>query len=312
MTILITGSSGFSGRALIQLLINQSEQDIIGIARGRQPVDREQNCVSFIACDLLDAPRVKDVIADAHPDTIVHLAGLNRDGRRDDFFAVNVTGTRNLLEAARLSNPSCRILIVSSSAVYGYAGQKPINEETPAKPIGDYGESKAAQEEVVMAEYRNYDTQITIARSFNLVGPGQVGSYVVAQIIPQIIEIERGERKTLTLNETRSCRDFIDIRDVVRAYHTLVSHPNFGHVCAGKIFNIASGTAYAVSDVISLIQEITNKKYIVSLPENPPVVPIPFQQGDISRMQKVTGWQPEISLKQSLEDMIIAERSKKD
>jgi GDP-4-dehydro-6-deoxy-D-mannose reductase len=128
--------------------------------------------------------------------------------------------------------------------------------------------------------------------------------------VKQVVEIEQGKREALELLETRSYRDFIDVRDAVRAYWALVSYTDFEHTSAGKVFNIGSGAAHSVSDVVSRVEEITGRTYVVDLPEDPPVVPIPFQQGDISRIRDVTGWRPEISLKQSLADMIEGERGR--
>jgi GDP-4-dehydro-6-deoxy-D-mannose reductase len=201
--------------------------------------------------------------------------------------------------------------VVSSSAVYGYAGRDPIGEETPLNPVADYGASKVAQEEVALAHHAETGAPVAIARPFNLVGPGQPETFLCGQIVKQVVEIERGQREHLSLQETRSYRDFIDVRDAVRAYWALAAHPDFGHASAGRVFNAGSGKPAAVSDVISLIEKITGRTYVVDLPEDPPVVQVPFQQAGISRIREVTGWRPEISLKESLADMIGAAQQKR-
>ena len=310
MKILITGASGFSGTALIRHLLAVGERDICGIVRSLPKNPDRDRQVRFVPCDLLDYQRVQEVIADVCPDRVVHLAGLNH-GTLDDLLMTNVTGTRNLLDAVQQTNPACRILVVSSSAVYGFAGQKPITENTCLKPISNYGVSKAAQEHVALMQHAINGAPIAIVRPFNLVGPGQPDSFICGRIVRQVVEIEQGERKNLELQETRSYRDFIDVRDAVRAYWALVSHSDFNHACSGTKFNIGSGTAHAVSDVISLVENTTGRQYVVTLPENPPRTPIPYQQGDNTLIRKVSGWHPKISLKDSLADMLAVARSGK-
>ncbi|OPY36108.1 MAG: UDP-galactose-4-epimerase [Methanoregula sp. PtaU1.Bin051] len=305
MTVLVTGATGFSGQALIRHLISAGERDIAWIARSLPKKTGPGPELRMAACDLTDREQVVKVLSRLRPDRIIHLAGLNR-GQTFDLFRANITGTENLLDAALETNPVCRILVVSSSAVYGYAGREPISEDTPLMPLGDYGSSKAAQEKVALERQAKRGAQVAIARTFNLVGPGQPETFVCGKIVKQALEIERGDRKNLDLFETRSYRDFIDVRDAVRAYWALVSRPDFDTTCSGKAFNAGSGTAHAVSDVISIVEEITGRTYVVDLPEDPPVVPIPYQQADISLIRKVTGWQPEISLKESLTDMLAA------
>jgi len=307
MTVLVTGATGFTGRALVRHLANVGGQALVGMAGNRRPVPLQQDGVAFVRCDLLDAAWVRDMVLSIRPDRVIHLAGLNR-GTPEELNQVNVTGTNNLLEAAYRADQVCRILVISSSAVYGFAGRKPIGEDTRLQPASAYGTSKAAMEQAALAFHASTGARIAIARPFNLTGPGQPDSFLCGQIVRQAVEIERGTRKKLDLLETSSHRDFIDVRDAVRAYWSLISHPDFERVCIGKAFNIGSGTTHAVSDVISLVEEITGRTYVVDMPEDPPIIPVPFQRADISRIRSITGWRPEISLKESLMDMIETAR----
>lgn len=310
MTVLVTGATGFSGRALLQFLDTLGRNDIAGIARTVPSEGKVDNQARLIACDITDRLRVTEVMQEIRPDYCIHLAGLTR-GEPFDLFRANITGTENLLDAVVTACPACRVLVISSSAVYGYAGNDPIGEDTPVKSLGDYGASKAAQEKVALDRYEKRGMQVAIARPFNLVGPGQPDSFLCGRIVRQVIEIERGERENLELLETRSYRDFIDVRDAVRAYSAIVLHQDFERACASKIFNVASGAATPVSRVIELAEEITGRTFVVELPEDPPVVAIPFQLGDISQIKRVIGWKPEISLKKTLEDMIEEERGRR-
>jgi GDP-4-dehydro-6-deoxy-D-mannose reductase len=221
-----------------------------------------------------------------------------------DLLKTNVVGTKNLLDMVLIGNAQCRILIISSSAVYGNAGNLPISEEIPCKPLSEYGISKTAQEILCSMYHRVRGAHIAVARPFNLIGPGQSSSFVCGRIISQLYQIQRGEREVIDLSEIISSRDFIDVRDTVAGYWSLVSHLKFEEICAGKSFNIGSGKTPKISQVIEYIEEITEEKYSVHLPDSPAQIQIHAQQADISRIQKITHWSPKISLKDSLRDML--------
>ncbi|MDO8872989.1 MAG: GDP-mannose 4,6-dehydratase, partial [Methanoregula sp.] len=205
-------------------------------------------------------------------------------------------------------NPDCRILVISSSAVYGYAGENAIAEDQPLKPLTEYGLSKATQDNLCQMYHKIRNCQVAIARPFNLIGPDQPASFVCGKIVQQVIEIEHGRRSSLDLMEIKSCRDFIDVRDVVSAYWALISHKKFREDCAGNAFNIGSGRATPVSTVIDLLQEITGKEYPLHLPVSSLSIAVPSQKSDNSRIHRITGWMPRISLKESLSDMLDAAR----
>ena len=163
-------------------------------------------------------------------------------------------------------------------------------------------------QETLCLNYNNSDAAIAIARPFNLAGPGQPESFVCGRIVKQVMEIEQKTRMAIELRETLSARDLIDVRDVVRGYWALVSHPDFTGDCAKKAFNLGSGNAYPVSTIISLIEQITGNQYKVQLPDTLPSIPVPTQRSDNTRISGLTGWKPEISLKETLRDMIAAAR----
>jgi GDP-4-dehydro-6-deoxy-D-mannose reductase len=261
-----------------------------------------------VSADLLDRARLFDVLSTVRPDGIIHLAGLNH-GSSKELLDANVAGTQNILDAAFRASPECRVLVIGSSAAYGYAGENPVTEDAPLRPLSDYGVSKAAQDALALAQYSDRSMQVSVARPFNLVGPGQPPTFVCGRIVQQVIEIEKRQRDALDILETSSCRDFIDVRDAVRAYFAILSHPEFSQQCAGRTFNIGSGITYTISAVISLIEGITGDRYTVRVPENPPVVPVPFLVSDTTRIRAITGWAAEIPLKESLRDMLDSARS---
>jgi len=301
MTLFITGAAGFTGKALIQYLVSKGELDTCGLVHRKQT--DLNNKINYVEGDLLDQKRIQKIMNDVCPDRIIHLAGIQK-GNLQDLLTTNIVGTQNLLEAAHSVKPSCRIVIVSSSAVYGYAGTAPISETIPAAPRSMYGISKATQEMVAGLDHVTHGSRITIVRPFNLIGPGQPETFVCGRIISQIAQIQSGLQTTLNLFETESRRDFIDVRDVVRAYEALVNHPDFETHCSGQIFNIGSGKTYNISEVINILEKITGTSYSINLSDSSQKILIPTQQSDNTRIEKITAWHPEISLEKSLSDML--------
>jgi len=306
MRVLVTGASGFTGNALIRFLIQNEDVEIIGITRGTNPRPIPNTSIRWITADLLDRDHLGEIVSSVLPDAVIHLAGLNH-GTPADLFTTNICGTQNILEATARANPESRILVTSSSAVYGYQGTSPITEASPFMPRTEYGVAKAAMEVLARMHHRVRGCRVAILRPFNLVGPGQTGAFICGKIVRQIVEIEKGKREVIELLETQSSRDFIDVRDLVRAYWALISHPSFSEGCAGNVFNIGSGRSCAITGVITTLEKITGKTYQVRLPSVPQRISIPSQQSDNTRISSVTGWTPQISLEKTLRDMIAAE-----
>jgi GDP-4-dehydro-6-deoxy-D-mannose reductase len=307
MKILITGASGFTGNQQINLLSAQEDISIVGVTREPCVSFPPLNMVSWVQGDILNKDAITKTISLVNPDAVIHLAGANH-GSLLDLLTTNVTGTQNILDAAIKSNPDCRILVISSSAVYGYAGENAIAEDQPLKPLTEYGLSKATQDNLCQMYHKTRDCQVAIARPFNLIGPNQPTSFVCGKIVQQVIEIEHRKRSSLDLQEIQSCRDFIDVRDAVSAYLSLISHKKFREDCAGKTFNVGSGKANSISTVIDLLQEITGKEYPLHLPTSSPLISVPSQKSDNSLIHRITGWIPKFPLKGSLSDMLDAAR----
>jgi nucleoside-diphosphate-sugar epimerase len=306
MKVLITGASGFTGKWMLRYIqgIAPQETELTGLVNSRMDVGIDSANINILKGNLLKRDQLEASISSVCPDRVFHLAGLNH-GALSDLLETNVVGTKNLLDTVLERNTQCRILVISSSAVYGNAGNLPISEESPYKPLSEYGISKTAQEILCSMYHQVRGAHIAVARPFNLVGPGQSSSFVCGRIISQVHQIRKGVKKGIDLSEIISGRDFIDVRDTVAGYWSLLTHPKFEQICAGKSFNIGSGKTYKISQVIEYIEEITGEKYSVYSPGSPSQIQIPTQQADISRIQEITNWSPKIPLKDSLRDMLI-------
>ena len=244
---------------------------------------------------------------DICPDAIIHLGGMTR-GDLGNLLQANVIGTKNILDAGYAANPDCRILVVSSSAVYGYPGEAPIPESTPLRPLSEYGISKMAQEALALMHHTQNGSHVCIARPFNLAGPGQPESFICGKLVRQVADIGQQKKTALDLLETSSSRDLIDVRDVIRGYWAIISYPDFSGKCSGRAFNLGSGSAYPVSAIIRTLEEMTNQHYPVNLPAEILQPSIPSQRSDNAQITSLTGWKPEISLAETLRDMLTAAR----
>jgi nucleoside-diphosphate-sugar epimerase len=309
MKILVSGANGFTGTYMMRFLSVLDDIVLTGLARKRSFSLANPTSKSCVSADLLDRDHLIEVLTEIRPDAIIHLAGKNH-GSFKDLIETNAVGTKNILDAGLKANSECRIIVVSSSAIYGYSIRSAIPEDTLPKPVSNYGVSKTTQDTLSLMYHEIDDAQVTVVRPFNLIGPDQTNLSVCGKIIEQIVEIEQGKKETLNLFEIISSRDFIDVRDVVKGYWALLSHPDFKHVCAGRAFNIGSGKTFAIKDVINLIEKITGDHYEIQVSEVHPQIHYQSQKSDNSRIYAATGWKPAILLEDSLKDMLNAARKK--
>lgn len=310
MKVLVTGASGFTGKALLGYLSSLPEVTLIGLTSSiPEKKIPDSHGIEWVHGDIRDGKSLEPLVHSVGPEWIIHLAALNY-GQLEEMLMTNAAGTGNLLSAARKANPASRVLVVSSSAVYGYAGTRPIAESAPLAPLSEYGVSKAAQELLALQHHAVHGMQIAVARPFNLIGPGQPESFVCGKIVEQVIRIENGMQVSLNLLDTQSARDFLDVRDAVAGYWAIIAHPEFSRACAGRAFNLGSGTPHSVAEVIAALETITGRHYPVTLPKKVPCSTIPTQQSDTSRIRSLTGWAPRIPLRDSLSDMLETARKK--
>lgn len=304
MRLFITGAAGFTGRYLIDEFVNNFHQEIeiYGLVHRYRTSEGQKGC-HYVEGDLLNSDRMDQIISDISPDYIVHLAGINR-GTTADLFNVNVVGTENVLNAVLRAAITPRILTVGSSAEYGYQGDDPIRENAPIQPLSTYGISKAASSMLAFLYMKKYRMGICIAKPFNITGPGQTKDFFCGNLISKILAFESGESDRIELINPESKRDYIDIRDVVRAYCQLICHPDFFSTCVGKLFNIGSGSNYSVMESFQIVEGIMGKKYPYHIMSSSQRDIIPSQRADFSFINAITGWQPKIKFSDSLRDMI--------
>jgi GDP-4-dehydro-6-deoxy-D-mannose reductase len=283
--VLITGAGGFAGTHLTARLASHGDEVV--------PLNE----------DVRDLDALREAISAARPSAIAHLAGLasvaETWGAERTVWDVNATGTLNLLLAARDAAPKARVLIVSSAEIYGVVPEErqPIGEDEPIVPRSPYGLSKAAAE--VVAEYSPLD--VTVARPFNHIGPGQDTRFAIPSFCAQIAEIERGSRPPrIEVGNLTARRDFSDVRDVVEAYRLLLEPGG----PAGP-FNIASGATHVIGDVLDRLLALASVPIAVIVDESR-LRPsdVPMLCGDATRVRDALGWAPSRELDATLADTL--------
>ena len=294
MRAFVTGGHGFVGPHLITHLR----------ASGDEVVAPDQRSL-----DLADADGLRAAIGDARPDAVYHLAALAHvgdswaDPRRT--FAVNATGTLHVLEAARACEVPPRLLLVGSAEVYGVVTptQLPLTEDTPLVPVTPYAASKVAAEYLGVQYHLGYGVPVVRARSFNHIGPGQHGSFVVADIARRVADAVRsGDRRPIRVGNLAARRDFTDVRDVVRAYRLLVERGT-----PGEAYNVCSGVGVAVEDLARLVLDVAEVDLELETdPELMRPVDVPVLVGDNAKISAATGWKPEVPLDDTLRDVVAA------
>ena len=302
MKALITGVNGFVGPYLVKHLVSNGFE-VFGIDRsGKKKVD---GCV-VDSCDVTDYAAVFAVVNLVKPDLIFHLAGqssVERSWKEPELTRkVHVLGTRNLLEAVVAGNLKPKVLIVSSAEVYGVPKRLPITEDHPLQPVTPYGESRVEQEKLALEYFRSKGVKLVISRSFNQTGPGQPPAFVCSDFAKQVVAVERGEKGAVVVGNLDVKRDFTDVRDAVVAYLLALQKGK-----PGEVYNICSGNNYSIRSVLDTLISFSAKSKsarIVSDVSKARRNDIPELVGDNTKFQQATGWKPEVSLDQTLSDLL--------
>jgi GDP-4-dehydro-6-deoxy-D-mannose reductase len=296
---LVTGAAGFVGRHLISHL-DAIGDEIVGI-------DREHGV------DLLEPDVLNGVLERARPEVVYHLGGWSDVGAswREPLatFRANAEGTLNLLEASRAAGAE-RVLIVSSADVYGRVSldELPLDEDAPFRPVTPYAASKVAADELGLQAWLGHGLPVVRVRAFNHLGPGQTTRFVGPAIAERIAlnELEGGE--VVPVGNLTPRRDFTDVRDVVRAYRLLMEHGE-----AGEAYNVCSGHDIAISELADrLISLALRPMRLEGAPALQRPVDVPILRGDYTKLHKTTGWQPEVTLDQTLRDVLEVARENAD
>ena len=299
--VLVTGSSGFAGSHLLDLLAGR--EDLVAWTRSTPPRDA-QALARWQQVDLLDRDRVRTLVRDVRPATVYHLAGSAHvaESLADPAtaFANNVLGTHHLFDALRRAGVHSRVVVAGSAAVYGWS-DVPLTEDASVAPGNPYAQSKLGQEQLALRAMDEDGLDVIVTRPFNHTGPRQPASYLAPTVARQIALIERGTLEpVLRIGNTTARRDISDVRDVVRAYEALMRHG-----APGTIYNVASGVGRSVQEILDAL--LARSRVPVRIEVDPSRLRSndpPVLVGDATRLIRATGWGPSIPFEQTIDDLI--------
>lgn len=292
---LITGISGFVGSHLASYLIDQGWR-VAGYDLHSPRVECD-----FYSGNLSDEMMLKSAVEKSKPDVVFHLAGILKSGFYEELYKVHVFGTVYLLEAIVNSGLSPTVLVASSSAVYGSGGRKPLTEKTDLKPQTHYALSKAAQEMVAMRYVQVHGMNVVCVRTFNLLGPGLSAEMACSAFARQIALAERsGKPSMISTGSLDAERDFVDVRDAVRAYELIAKKGK-----PGEIYNVASGRAVSIGECLSILLKQA-KVPVEAVLDSAKLQrnDVPIQIGSAKKLRDAVKWSPRIGLKKSLLDLL--------
>jgi GDP-4-dehydro-6-deoxy-D-mannose reductase len=267
----------------------------------------------WFAVDITDHGTVTALAKEFRPDLVVHLAAQSSSGLSaeacGETWRVNVGGAITLAEALATHTPQVTVLNISSAEVYGQSFlDGPATEHTALRPLSVYGRTKAVAESA-FDDILPATAKLITVRPFNHTGPGQDERFVVPFLAAQLVRIERGEQTgPLRVGNLAPERDFLDVRDVVRAYAGLIEHAQT--MPMRSVFNVATGCNVRISEILSRLQAIA--KRAIPVEQDPALMrasDIPRAVGDASAIRAATGWTPEIRLDQTLHDILEATRT---
>lgn len=287
MRALVTGADGFVGHHLVDHLTAEGDEIVPS------------------SCDITDRDAIVAEFARAEAEVVYHLAAqADVGGSWDnpiDTLRVNVEGTMNVLDAARLTG--CRrVVAVTSADVYGPVTEAdlPLPETQRLRPVSPYAASKAAADMVCIQAGLGHGLDVVRVRAFNHLGPGQSDRFVASAIASRIAACERDGGATVRIGNLEARRDFTDVRDVVRAYRALMCDGE-----AGEAYHVCSGVDRSVRDLTDIL--VSHSSADIVLETDPALlrpVDLKVLRGDNSKISARTGWSPTIPIEQTLEDLL--------
>ena len=289
---LITGINGFTGK-YVEDELKHAGYDVYGT--GAVASDLAQ----YFQIDLLDKIGLAEVVREVQPAVVVHLAAIAfvGHGSANDFYQVNVIGTRNLLESLALHAKSLEAVLLASSAnIYGNSTEGILAENTPSNPANDYAVSKLAME--FMAKLWIDKLPLFFVRPFNYTGIGQSEDF----LLPKIVSHFKHRAPLIELGNLDVWRDFSDVRMVAEVYRRLLEVRPLG-----QAVNICSGKTHALREVIALAEKISGHKMEVRV--NPAFVranEVKSLCGDVTLLHSLIGEIKSPSLEDTLRWMLTA------
>lgn len=316
---LITGITGMVGSHLADYLVTETDWNVFGMCRWRSPLENLENLVpminrgervSILYGDLRDTLAVQDVVRQAKPDYVFHLAAQSypRTSFESplDTFDTNIQGTVRVLDALRQYSPNAVVHVCASSEVFGRVPKDkiPIGEETGFHPASPYAISKVGTDLVGRYYAEAYDMTVMTTRMFTHTGPRRGDVFAESTFAKQIALIEANLiPPVIKVGNLDSLRTVADVRDAVRAYFLLVTvKPD-----AGAYYNIGGTHSCTIGDILDMLLSFSERKSEIRIETDPDrlrPIDADLQVPDTRKFTQHTGWAPQIPFKQTMRDLL--------
>ena len=304
--VLVTGADGFIGSRLTEILVKKGYQ-VKALSQYNSFNDwgwlEDVDCkdkIEILTGDIRDPHYCKHIMRGT--DIVFHLAALIAIPYSyvapDSYVDTNIKGTLNICQAAK-ENGNIRVIHTSTSEVYGTAQYVPIDENHPMQAQSPYSATKIAADAMAMSFYNAFELPVTIARPFNTYGPRQSARAVIPTIITQIAN---GVAE-IKLGDVTPTRDFNYVDDTCRGFIALAKC----NKSIGQTVNIGSNFEISIGDTLNIIKELMDSdvKFIVDNQRIRPEKSEVFRLWcDNSKIEKLTGFKPEVDIRQGLQRTI--------
>jgi GDPmannose 4,6-dehydratase len=311
--VLITGLTGQDGSYLAEQLLAGGDE-VIGTVRNPERalhdagLDHLDGRVELLAADLLDPDSLRRVIATAQPDEIYHLAAPTfvPDSWEDatEVMAAIASGTATVLAAAGALPQEARVLVASSSEIFGDAGVSPQAEDAATRPRTPYGVAKLAAHQLVGVLRARHDRFLVSAITYNHESPRRPERFLPRKVTTGVAAIAAGQADTLTLGDLTAVRDWTHARDVVAGMVLALRYDEPGdYVLAsgvGRTVGELVDAAFAAAGVERDDRVVVDPRFVRPPEPCPPV-------GDASKAHRVLGWAPATSFAQLVAEMVDAD-----
>ena len=307
-TVLVTGADGFIGSHLTEELVKKGEKvkafcyyNSFGTWGWIDTLPKEiKNEIEVFMGDIRDPNGVRTAMKGM--DVVYHLAALIAIPfsyhSPDSYVDTNIKGTLNVLNAARDLEVK-RLLVTSTSEVYGTAQYVPIDEKHPFQGQSPYSATKIGADRLAESFWRSFNLPVTIVRPFNTYGPRQSGRAVIPTIITQLL----AGQTEIKLGSLTPTRDFNYVKDTAAGFMAIADCPE----AIGQELNIATGVEHSIGDLArELIAQINPKARIVCDEERlrPEKSEVNRLLGDSTKLRQLTGWAPRYTFAQGLAETI--------
>ena len=310
LRVLVTGITGFAGSHLAEHLVSRGEE-VHGLAHENAPfanLAAVQDRVRIHEGDITSLEDVQGALAGSRADAVVHLAGIAVPtiAAADPVAAVriNVLGTATVLTALE-NHPVTRLVLASSADVYGAPERVPVDEDAPMRPPNVYAATKVAAEALTRELAARHGAPVVILRPANQNGPRQNPGLAASAFAKQIAEAEAGLAEPIVRHGRLDAeRDFLDVRDMARAYAAALDLRESG------TFNVGTGRAVAIAEILDTLLALARIPIRAELDPSrvrggePPRIAL-----DALRFRQKTGWSPRVALADSLRDTLDHWRS---